>query len=192
MLTTVTHDHPPHRCACASWSDRSCGNEAQPAARHVALRQDLFHDAAHQIDGIAKPMPSGPPYCTVQHRGVDADQIALRIDERAAGVAEIDGGVGLNEILESRQSQLAAAGGADDALRHGLADPVGIADGEHDIAHPQRVGAAHRHDSAGCRSSNRDGDVGVGVLNRRWSRRRCGRQPAAPGSNRRRRSHDDW
>ena len=54
-------------------------------------------------------MPSGPAVGAVQHRGVDAHQIAVRIDERAAGVAEIDGGIGLNEILEGREPELAAA-----------------------------------------------------------------------------------
>jgi hypothetical protein len=37
-----------------------------------------------------------------------------------------------------------------------------------------------------------DGDIGVGDPGRRWWRPRCGRPPAAPGSNRRRRSRADW
>ena len=31
--------------------------------------------------------------------GVDADQLAAAVDQRAAGVAGIDGGVGLDEVL---------------------------------------------------------------------------------------------
>ena len=128
-------------CAACS-SDRSCGTKPKPAAHHVAMRQDLLHDAAHQIDGNREADAFGSSVGAVQHRGVDADQIAVRIDERAAGIAEIDGGIGLDEILESRQPELPAAGGADDALGDGLAQAVGIADREHDIAHPQGVGAA--------------------------------------------------
>ena len=33
-------------------------------------------------------------------RGVDADELAVQVDERAAGVAGIDRRVGLNEVLE--------------------------------------------------------------------------------------------
>ena len=63
----------------------------------------------------------------------------MRIDECTAGIAEIDGGVGLNEILESREPQLTAAGGTHDALRDGLTQTIGIAYREHDITHPQRI-----------------------------------------------------
>ena len=133
--------------SCAACSVRQIlRHESEPAAHHVAVRQDLLHHAAHQIDRNREADALGPAVGAVQHRGVDADQIAVRIDQRAAGIAEIDGGIGLDEILEGREPELAAAGGAHDALRHGLAQTVGIADGEHDIAHPQRVGAAQRHD----------------------------------------------
>ena len=32
--------------------------------------------------------------------GVDADDLAVDVEQRAAGVAEVDGGVGLDEVLE--------------------------------------------------------------------------------------------
>ena len=60
--------------------------------------------------------------------------MAFVIDQRAAGVAGVDGGVGLDEVFDLLDAQPAAAGGADDALRHRLADAEGIADGEHDVA----------------------------------------------------------
>jgi hypothetical protein len=88
----------------------------------------------------------------------------LRIDERAAGIAEIDGGIGLNEILESRESELTAAGGAHDALRDGLTQAVGIADGEHDIAHSQCIRAAHGHDGQLVHGQMQNGNIRVGVL----------------------------
>ena len=69
-----------------------------------------------------------------------------RIDQRAAGIAEVDGGVGLDEVLEIRDAEAAAARGADDALGHRLAEPERIADGEHHVARAQHVRAAHRHD----------------------------------------------
>ncbi len=88
----------------------------------------------------------------------------MRIDECAAGVAQVDGGIGLNEILEGGEAELTAAGGADDALGHGLAQAVRITDGEHDIAHSQRIGAAHRHDRQIADRQIEDGDVGVRIL----------------------------
>ena len=39
-----------------------------------------------------------------QHRGVDADEFAIGIDQRAAGVADVDGRVGLDEVLEGRDA----------------------------------------------------------------------------------------
>jgi hypothetical protein len=54
---------------------------------------------------------------------------------------EIDGRVGLDEILEGREPELAASGRAHDALRHRLAESVGVADGQHDVPDPQRVRA---------------------------------------------------
>ena len=139
-------------------------HESQPAADHVAMLQDLLHDAAHEIDGNRKTDPFGSAGGAVQHGGVDADQVALRVDERAAGIAEIDGGIGLNEILESRESELTAARGAHDALRHGLADAVGIADREHDVADAQCIGAAHGHDGQLGDVQMQNGDVRVGIL----------------------------
>ena len=77
-----------------------------------------------------------------QHGGVDADQLSIGVDERAAGVAEIDRRVGLNEVLEIRDAEPSAAGRADDALRHCLAETERIADGEDDIAGAQLVRSA--------------------------------------------------
>ena len=66
--------------------------------------------------------------------GIDADQVALQIDERAAGVARIDSRVGLDEILEPLHPDVRPVQPADDAGGHGLAYVPGIADGEDEIA----------------------------------------------------------
>ena len=41
-------------------------------------------------------------------RGVDADDFAARVDQRSAAVAEVDGGVGLDVVVEARVEQLPA------------------------------------------------------------------------------------
>ena len=70
----------------------------------------------------------------------------LALIERAAGVADVDGRVGLDEVLEGGHAELTAAGGADDALRDGLRQADRVADGEHDVADAQPVGMPERHD----------------------------------------------
>ncbi len=145
MLTTVTPppaDADLRRLLFA----QVLRHESQPAAHHVAVHENLFHHAAYQIDGNCEADALGSSVGSIEHGRIDADQIAMRIDERAAGVAEIDGGVGLDEVLECRQTQLAASRRAHDSLSHRLAQAVGISDGQHDIADPQGIGAAERHD----------------------------------------------
>ena len=69
-----------------------------------------------------------------ENLAVDADETTLGIDERAAGVAGVDGGIGLDEILV-HAGVIGAVLGADDALGHGLAEAKRIANGEHHVAH---------------------------------------------------------
>ncbi len=84
--------------------------------------------------------------------GVDAHQIAAAVDQGSSGVAFVDGGVGLQQILPAvavrpHAGEADAAGGADDALGDGLADVVGVADGEHHVPHvrqPIRILRDHR------------------------------------------------
>ena len=66
----------------------------------------------------------------------------MDIDQRAAGVARIDGGIGLNEELIVGDADLGAGERGDDAVGHGLADPERIANGEHDVADLQLIGIA--------------------------------------------------
>ena len=89
------------------------------------------------LDGIAKPIPTLPP---------DLEKIAVLMPmsrplmsmSAAAGIARIDGRIGLDEELIIRNADLRARECRDDALRHGLPDAERIADREHQIAHLQR------------------------------------------------------
>ena len=88
-------------------------------------------------------MPIEPPV-REKNRGVDADQVAVRIDQRAARVALVDRRVGLNEVLESVDAEIAAPERGNDAHRYGLTDVKRIADREHDVADLQGVRSAER------------------------------------------------
>ena len=77
--------------------------------------------------------------------GVDADQPAFGVHQRAAGIARIDGGIRLDEILVMRvgigfvERETAAPQPADDAHGDGLAHAEGIADGQYDVADLQLI-----------------------------------------------------
>ena len=85
------------------------------------------------LEGIAKPMPLDPPV-RLKIARVDADQPALHVDQRAAGIARIDRGVGLDEEPEVGNAAVRPRQRRDDAAGHRLADAEGIADGEHQVA----------------------------------------------------------
>ena len=78
--------------------------------------------------------------------GVEADDFAAEIHERAAAVAGVDGRVGLNEVLPAElavaQIEVVPAFGADDAAGDALAEAERAADGQHEVADLQRVAVA--------------------------------------------------
>ena len=106
--------------------------------------------ARTRLDGMAKPMPLDAP---------DGDTIMrlmpmrrpLHVDQRAAGIARIDGGVGLDEVLILGRTAGHARERRDDAAGHRLADAERIADGEHQVADLDRVGIGEGDASAGRR-----------------------------------------
>ncbi len=67
---------------------------------------------------------------------------AFESDQRAAGIARIDGGVRLDEEAIVGNADLRARQRRHDALRHRLADAEGIADRQYEIADFQRIGIA--------------------------------------------------
>ena len=88
---------------------------------------------------MAKPMPCEPPE-REKIAVLMPTELAAKIDQRAARIARIDGGVGLDEELIVGDADLGARHRRDDAVGHGLADGERIADGEHEVADLQRVG----------------------------------------------------
>jgi hypothetical protein len=92
--------------------------------------------------------------------GVDADDLAVRVDQRPARVAGVDGRVGLDGVDDRGLARLLAAAerrlllvalqsdgpveGADDAGTHRAVEPERAADGEDGVADVQVVGVAER------------------------------------------------
>ena len=76
-------------------------------------------------------------------RRVDANHLAARVYERAAAIAEVDRGVGLDVVVQARVEEL-APDEADDANRHRMHVPERVADGAHPLTGAQLVGVTQR------------------------------------------------
>ncbi len=106
-------------------------------------------------------------------RGVeraDADQLALGVDERAAGVTGVDGAVDLDEVRVERVARgagkkLIAGKGAHDALRDRLVEAEGAAHRHDPVAHLNARGVADldRGDGGAVEVHLEHSDVGARV-----------------------------
>ena len=99
--------------------------------------------------------------------GVDADDVAVHIDERSAAGTGIDGGVRLEEFLDAdgvAQRDLAAVAGADDAVGDRLVQAKRAADGEHPAADFGGVAVAERcGGQGGLAVDGHDGEIAFGI-----------------------------
>jgi hypothetical protein len=65
---------------------------------------------------------------------VDADDARLAVGQRAAGIARVDRGVGLDEILEAVAADAGAAEGAHDAGRDRVLQAERVSDRDDEVA----------------------------------------------------------
>ena len=94
-----------------------------------------------QIDGHGKTDAGVHPF----NHGVDGNDFAIKIDQRAAAVAGIDAGVGLDEILVRVTLGFPLEGtslGADMAKSDAVTQGKRRADGQHKFPHSRAVGIA--------------------------------------------------
>jgi hypothetical protein len=97
---------------------------------------------------------------------VDADKLTVHVDQRATGIARIDGGVGLDEILVLGLVAGHMSEGRDDAAGDRLADAEGIADGQHQVADLDlvRIGEAEGRQIRARPGDLQHGQIGPLVL----------------------------
>ena len=114
------------------------GAEPRPLHR-LAAALGGGDDDAHHVGGDRKADALRAAGAR-EDRGVDADELAGHVDQRAAGIAGIDGGIGLDEELVVGDADLGARQRRDDAVGDGLPDAEGIADRQHDVADQQLIG----------------------------------------------------
>ena len=106
--------------------------EPGPLHRLAAALRRVEHDT-HHVDGNGEADADRAARAR-EDRGIDADEAARHVDERAAGIAEVDRGVGLDEERIVGNADLRARERRDDSLRHRLPDAERIADREHEVA----------------------------------------------------------
>jgi len=115
-------------------------------------------DPLGQVDGNGEANASVQPF----NHGVDPDDFAIQIDQRAAAVARKYFGIGLDKILVGIMLEDAPLG-ANVAHRDRVVEFKGGADGKHEFAHPRGVGIA---ESGGRQSAGLDlhqRNVGLGI-----------------------------
>src|SRR6056297_188389 len=114
---------------------------AQQATPDLAEFQDLAHDGVGHVRGHGEADAHVAAGAGDDGR-VDADELAAQVHQRAAGVARVDGGVGLDEVLVAVRIQAEAAQRTHDARGHRVLQAEGIADGDDEIADLEDVGVA--------------------------------------------------
>ncbi len=128
----------PHAVGDVGGDRLQLGAEPGPLHR-AAAALGRGHDDAHHVGGNGKADALRAAGAG-EDRRIDADQTALHVDQRAAGIARVDRGIGLDEELIVGDADLRARQRRDDALCHRLPDAERIADGEHDVADFERIG----------------------------------------------------
>src|SRR5260370_27009591 len=110
--------------------------DAEKCAVDAAVGDEVVGDILCRVDGNGEADASGGAAGGV-NRGVDADDFTARIDERPAGIAAVDGRVGLDSFVN--ESGLAGLHGAseraDNAGSERGLESERIADGEDFLAH---------------------------------------------------------
>ena len=112
---------------------RGLRGDADEGAAHAAVADQFAEDEARGVagDGEADALRAG------DDRGVDADDLAARRDQRAAGIAGIERGVGLDDVLDHAAGD---ASGSErpsaeiDAGGHRPLEAERIADGDDKLA----------------------------------------------------------
>src|SRR6185503_881695 len=85
---------------------------AEPAAGDLTLLLELGEQLGGEVDRDSEA-DADAAAAAAEDGGVDADDLALEVDERTARVAGVDGDVGLDELVVARLTDEAALG-ADD------------------------------------------------------------------------------
>ena len=109
--------------------------DADIGAAHAPVTRDLAGDEMGGVGGDRE----ADALRAHDDRGVDADDLAGRGDQRPAGIAGVQRRVGLHDVLDHAAGARLqrAAERRDDACGHRRVEAEGIADGDGDLAAPE-------------------------------------------------------
>src|SRR5688572_29820836 len=112
----------------------------------LAVSDDPRHDAIDRVHGDGEPDAGVRARRAVDH-GVDTDEATRTVDQRAARVAGIDRGIGLDDVLDDTARLVLdfAIQCRDDASRQRVVEAERIADREHGLADAQLRAAPDRN-----------------------------------------------
>ena len=119
---------------------------AEKTPADPSIGDDIIHYLSCQVDRNGEAVPDKPPILRCDRR-VHADDFALEINQSAAGVAGVDGGVGLDEVFHAERVRYdiqVAAQGADNSGGDGGTQAERRADRHHPLSDSDLVGVAHR------------------------------------------------
>jgi len=121
------------------------GLDTQGRAANLSIFCEVSEDGLRCVDGNGEANARALIGAIGRDHGVDADNFAVRVKQRTAGVAGVDGCIGLNGVFNGCTAF--AADGADcgdDAGGHGAAEAEGIADGVDFLADIEAGGSGER------------------------------------------------
>ena len=105
---------------------------AEPAAARLAVLAQLIDNGDGAVRGNGKADSNRTPRRR-DDRGIDADDLAVEVEQRSAGIAAIDRRISLNVVVVGTGIDVAVAR-LDDARGHRAAEAERIADGDHPFA----------------------------------------------------------
>src|SRR5690348_5839541 len=117
--------------------------DAEAPSLDLAVRDELLHHLGGEIGRDRESQPRARARGRIDHR-VDADELPREVHQRAARVARIDRGVGLDVVLDAALPQVLALQPGNDARGRGLAEAERVADRHHEIADAQFRGIGQR------------------------------------------------
>ena len=137
--------------------------DADEGTAHAAV---AYQFAEHEIRGVGGDRKTDA-LCPHDHRGIHADDFAVRRHQRTAGIAGIERGVGLDDVVDEPAVARAqrAAERRDHAGGHRRFETERIADGDHELATFEALGIAERRGRQRHRLDDpHQSEVGVGVI----------------------------
>ena len=118
--------------------------DAEIAARHLLALHQLLDDRPRILRGDREADADIAARLRIDLR-VDADHIALHVEHRAARIALVDRGIGLDEAIERAGLAGDAIERRNDAGGDGAAEPERLTDRDHPVADPgvRRIAPFH-------------------------------------------------